>query len=78
MQPVFIEVGISGLQTFDIREKEEAMQRVLLNIYFFVPAKVSAVSFLKKKASLHIFPYVFETFVTTIPKHFHEKISDRV
>ena len=80
MELVFVEVGISGLQTFNIREIEEAMQRVPLSIYFFVVTsrKVSAVLFLKKKAPLSIFRYVFETFAAAISKHSHEKIYDRV
>ena len=36
------------------------------------------VLFLKKKAPLRIFPYVFETFVAAISKHSHEKIYDGV
>ena len=56
------------------------MQRVPLSIYFFVitSRKVSAVLFLKKKAPLSIFRYVFETFSAAISKHSHEKIYDRV
>ena len=75
MEPVFIEVGISGLQTFSIREKEEAMQRVLFEHLFLCDFFVL---FLKKKAPLRIFPYVFETFVAAISKHSHEKIYDGV
>ena len=51
-----------------------------MNIYFFVitSRKVSAVLFLKKKAPLRIFPYVFETFVAAISKHSHEKIYEKL
>ena len=34
MEPVLIEVGITGLQTFNIREKEEAIQRVFFEHLF--------------------------------------------
>ena len=58
------------------------MQRVLFEHLFlcdtFTSRKVSAVLFLKKKAPLRIFPYVFETFVAAISKHSHEKIYDGV
>ena len=36
------------------------------------------VLFLKKKAPLRIFRYVFETFLAAITKHSHEKIYDGV
>ena len=70
LEPVSIEVGISGLQPFIIKEKEEAMQRVLFKHLFLSDFFVL---FLKKKAPLRIFPYVFETFVAAISKHSHEK-----
>ena len=80
MEPVFIEVEISGLQTFNIREKEEARQRVFFEHLFLCDhfQKSTAVLFMKKKAPLRIFPHVFETFVAAISKYSHEKIYDGV
>ena len=49
------------------------MQRVLFEHLFFC---YFFVLFLKKKASLRIFPSVFETFVGAISKHSHEKIYE--
>ena len=34
MEPVFVEVGTSGLQTFNIREKEAVTLRVLFEHFF--------------------------------------------
>ena len=65
LEPIFIKVEISGLQTVALEKKRKLSKGFFLNIYFFVitSRKESVVLFLKKKAPLHIFPYAFETFV---------------
>ena len=75
MEPLFIEVGTSVLQTFNIGEKAEVMQRVLFEDLFL---RDFFVLFLKKKAPLRIFPYVLEIFVAAVSKHSHEKIYEGV
>ena len=59
-----------------LEKKRKLCKGFFLNIYFFVitSRKESAGLFLKKKASLRIFSYVFKTFVAAISKHSHEKI----
>ena len=73
--PVFIEGGISGLQTFNIRKKGSYAKGSFWISFslWSIPEKYPQY-FWKRKLHYVFFPYVFESFVEAISKHSHEKI----
>ena len=81
LEHVFVEVRISGLQTFNIREKGAAMQRVLFEHLFLCDhfqKSICSTVFIKQSSATYVFQDVFQSFVTAVSKHPHQNIYDGV
>ena len=73
----FVEVGFSGRQTFNIREKAAAIQRALFEHLFLCDHyqdRVCSVVFMKKSSNTYVFLDVFQSFIAAISKCSHEKV----
>ena len=78
---MFVEVGISGLQTFHISEKGAAIKRVLFEHLFLCDHYqrcIYSVVFIKESCTAYVFSGCFLKFVAAISKYSHEKICDGV
>ena len=73
----FVEVGFSGRQTFNIREKAAAIQRALFEHLFLCDHyqdRVCSVVFIKQSSNTYVFLDVFQIFSAAISECSHEKI----